>query len=353
MAPKAAGEEAPAPKGLLATYPIPLTPDAPKGHAVDLFNARKLIAGLHREAAQERRNAPPENETPEEKALRDRAECSAALAKCFQAATQHVPGGVMNKVSTFTYMTPNGPKSISRSSVEATLKEAQRPYITDLLEGSSVDPGDKPGDSSSDGSDDDDGAASASGLRYMRVDAAEVLAGYTYGELDEMRFALVAAADLISRGVFDARGGLSGLAKRDIRKAWAAAGGVEAKPKEAPKPVVQPVASGPPQRRGKGGSGIITAPKTAKEEDKPQRNLKPLLFDMCLKHWPHTPAEKAATFAVDADPDRPRHKPAYTGTVTLTCLKRKFVGEQMPTKRDAENAAAEKAFAFLSHYKGK
>jgi len=316
---------------------------------IDLFNARKLLMNVLREVSGERRTAPPAGETAEEKSARERAEAAKALSRFFVYTPQHVPGGVvMQKVSQLTYLTPNGPKQVTRTQVEATLRDAKRSFITDLLEGSSVDPGDA---ADEDGSG-DDGAGSS--LQYMRVDAAEALRGYTYQELDEMRFALVAAADLVQRNVFDAEGRISGLAKRDLKKHFPSLEESAADAKK-PKPKISAAeAASVPASSKKGKTpGVITAPTPAAQVDKPQKNLKPLLFDQCQTLWPYTPPDKSAVFATENDPARPRHKPLYRCTVSVAAIKRKFEGEWMPTKRDAENAAAEKALGFLSHYKPK
>ena len=60
--------------------------------------------------------------------------------------------------------------------------------------------------------------------------------------------------------------------------------------------------------------------------------------------FPYVPIEKAVVFTMQNDPTQPRHKPKFKASIEFPNLKKlKVEGDWAPTKRDAENSAADKS----------
>lgn len=282
---------------------------------------------------------------------------------------------------------------MSAEAVSTTLKNAKMPYVTDLISAAVAASNSNSNNSSSskqnsagsknnnnnndDDDNDDDQQQQQQGFNNRRkrqqqqrlesegdeeVAMFEQLRELPFTELDIARFCLCALWELSERNVFDPKndGELTQLAKRDLKKALttAAAAGVGVAGKDsslagdsatnsslsstATSSVAGGFASSAAGGAALAGKSVIGT-GTAQGQ-RVQKNLRALLEEECAVAWPHTPVDKAVVFTIINDPEQPRHKPLFKATVEFPLLKKmKVEGEWAPTKRDAENSAADKS----------
>jgi hypothetical protein len=290
-------------------YPFPITPGAVVSSTsstpiigLTFFNALEAVAFLYKSAGLLTSN------TPAVKSSSSSSSSSAPAAaviiddnikkEWFKYKTQVLPGGiVMRLVESIVVPTPKGPQFTTSKRV---LSVYDRRYL-------------------------------------LEFEPSSVLSQYSYTELDELRFAYLAVADLLVDGkVFAGQWELTGLAKRDIKKnntqevmlqaitTGGIAGGVGASVAN-----VKGQAGG-----GTGSSGKIRVAADRPKADATQKHMKAILEDECVARWPHTPAKKSASVELEQDPNQPRHKPLYKGIVTLMyCGNTKIEGPWMGNKK--------------------
>ena len=304
-------------------YPFPITPstgfvETTAEGGLTFLNAMEAVAFLYQSAgllAKPPRAAPTSSSSSSTTSI---VVDEAVRQDWFTYKTQVLPGGIVMKlVDSIVVPTPKGPQFTTSRRV---LTVYDRRYL-------------------------------------LEYESPETLSQFTYTELDEMRYAYLAVADLLVDGkVFAGKWELTGLAKRDIKKnnteeAMAKArsaggeGGAAAAAKSVPN--AKGMAGG-----GTGSSGLVKVAADRPKADATQKHMKAILEDDCVARWPHTPATKSAAITVESDPKQPRHKPLYKATVTLMyCSNAKIEGPWMGNKRDAEDAAAELALRRLSTMK--
>ena len=260
--------------------------------------------------------------------------------------SQHIPHGQMKRISVFRYLHPNGVKILSAEGVSSTLKAASMPFVTDLIT--------RANKNNNNNKKDKEKAAAASSNENKNnnnnnnteddeeIAMFEQLKELPYTELDLARFCLCALWELAEKGIFDKNTGeLTPLAKRDMKKALSDAGNNSAATSSTASTNINSAAAS--------GAAAATNSKAvigtgSRGGAKTQKNLRALLEEECSVSWPHTPVDKAVIFTIVNDPAQPRHKPLFKATVEFPLLKKmKVEGEWAPTKRDAENSAADKS----------
>ena len=207
------------------------------------------------------------------------------ITKWFQYSTKVVPGTILKTVQQLSYPTPKGIQQITRAKVETVFHKV---FLAEL-------------------------------------EPADVLAHYSYLELDQTRFAFAAVQELIQAGkVFDSEGQLTGLAKRDLKKNCAPSTAAEEKP----------------------AASTETTPSISE-----QRYLLAVLQEECKSRWPYTPTSKSCVVTVEQSPKVPKVRPTWRAVIQLTAINRTFESGWLPIKKDAETAAADAALRFLHSYK--
>lgn len=273
----------------------------------------------------------------------------------FSYSTHHFPGGLFRLVESLTYPTPSGLKILTRAGVEATLRQAERLWVMDLLP-TPLNAGDTTAASpTADSAGSGEAAAAASvisraGDAQAQIDAARrELAAISCTTMDEARFAFLAMCDLIiERKCFYADGTLTGLAKRDLKKNCGPSASMSGSDSTSAA-VAAPAASA--KGSASASPGGATSGSAAVEVEK---NTKGILLTKCESLWPYVPPDKAFTTVIENDPTAPRHKQRFKATVTLVAMKGKqtsFTGDWCATKRDAEMSACSAALVFLSTQK--
>lgn len=261
----------------------------------------------------------------------------------------------------FRYLHPNGVKVLSAEGVSHTLKNAKMPFITDLISKACPSSSSSASSANNNNDSDDQNKNNKNNNKKDQTDHDEEIAMFEqlkelpYTELDVARFCLCALWELTEKGIFDkATGELTPLAKRDMKKALseAANGGKsqidENNSASASASTSSNVAAVTTTGSNSGGASVSSSSSSVIGQGtfngpRTQKNLRALLEEECAVAWPHTPVDKAVVFTILQDPNQPRHKPLFKATVEFPLLKKmKVEGDWAPTKRDAENSAADK-----------